>query len=406
MFNLKRWLGVVLAWGMIGWDVPPVWAADDVIIYNSSEVTFDIPRIYFLLRRTPDGQILPGGSIGGAYHYAFFDTGASGIIMSYETYEELFGVVPEPGAQFADVGVAGKDIFGVSEQLYVSLAPYDVWNEPLESDFNQTFGPIRAMLTLTPSEYDPLDIFGVPLMAGKTVVITPSVISSEDYNYCSARVHDAGDPAIPKADIQIKLRMRKYYNATDPDNIEPLPTLAYNPVVDDVTVEYNGIASTKTWLLDTGASSSMISPEVAHQLGLTELDGTPIVPPLLWLEIGGVGGTIEAPLYQLDSMTIPTLNGYNLVYDHLYVLVVQIGTIDDETGEPVILDGVLGSNFYDTFIYGDELDSPFHEVVFDADQAILGLVVDTSRLTLPDHCGDIGHPYPEGDFNEDCIVDP
>ena len=97
-------------------------------------------------------------------------------------------------------------------------------------------------------------------------------------------------------------------------NEPPLPVLAYNPVIDNIVVDYNGHSSTGTWLLDTGGMISIVSAQQANKLGLVDANGEPLVTPDFVSNIGGVGGTVEIPGFQLDSLRVPTLSGFDIVY--------------------------------------------------------------------------------------------
>lgn len=181
--------------------------------------------------------------------------------------------------------------------------------------------------------------------------------------------------------------------------------MGYNPVIENITISYNGQTSTGNWLFDTGAQSSFISTEQAYRLGLVDADGEPIVPPDFTLPVGGIGGSTEAPGYRIDSLSMDTLQGFKLIYGHPSLLVGDIGIIDEQTGEPIILDGVFGSNFLDMSftLEFDMADSPYSHIVIDTVRGTLGFAL-KDFLPLPAHCGDPNHPYPPGDINRDCSV--
>jgi len=86
-------------------------------------------------------------------------------------------------------------------------------------------------------------------------------------------------------------------------------------------------------------------------------------------------------------------------------LVGDIGIIDEQTGEPIILDGVFGSNFLDMSftLEFDMADSPYSHIVIDTVRGVLGFDL-KDIFTPPANCGDPNHPYPAGDINQDCSV--
>ena len=165
----------------------PVFALD---IPDVQPAALDQPRVNALLRRAPADDPLGGIDIFGETIFniqAFYDTGASGLVLSDLTADFL-GV---QRAQFAgsavvfeDVGVAGSATFNVSEPLYIALAPFtpsvDI-NNPATATvvYDQAFGPLRAQIG---GSANPLllglDIFGMPAMQGKVVVMDPKPLDT------------------------------------------------------------------------------------------------------------------------------------------------------------------------------------------------------------------------------------
>ena len=65
-------------------------SGQDLVLDGVNEAALDLPRILFLLKRTPAGPaLMPAG--GFEANYGFLDTGASGIVLSRQT-AELMGV--------------------------------------------------------------------------------------------------------------------------------------------------------------------------------------------------------------------------------------------------------------------------------------------------------------------------
>lgn len=376
--------------------------AEDFIVEGVYEAALDLPRILFLLKRTPAGNPL---EYEGQFelNWAFLDTGASGILLSRETIEVL-EISLEPGAQYADVGVGGYEYFNISEPLYLGTIAYDdpYPENPGRYMMHQQW---RFQVSREYAEWpmEPLDVIGMPAMAGKVAVLDPTKLSLLE-DYFIADIKEANDPLIPAVDINIALRFEKYITPESTENIPPLPVLAYNPVIDGITVQYNGNSSTGNFLLDTGGMISIISTAHAIQLGLMNEDGEPIVPVDFAVPIGGIGGQVELPGFEIDSLSVPTLNGYNIVFIAPRVCVHDIGYVKPD-GETVIIDGIFGSNFLcasmnmDTW---DLSDTPFNRIVIDMANAKLGFDVKNeyplpSNPPLP--------PWPYGDINRDWSVD-
>jgi len=374
----------------------------------------DMPYIWALFRRSPAGEPLPDPQESGLQ--MFFDSGASGILLSRETREDL-GILAEPNANFVDVGVGGEQDFEVSESLYVALADYGLslleW--PTENDFHEDLGPWRLMLTIDYVEdplAEPIDIVGIPGMAGKSVVLTIEIFDFFGFliPYYVTQIMESNDPGIPELDIEVKVQFTNFLYTSHPNNQGPLPVLGYNPVIENIQIGYQGSNSVGDWLLDTGAQLSMMSTAQAETLGLVDSNGDPIVVPEFYLPIGGIGGEVIVPVFMIDTVSIPTLNGFELVYGDPYVGVLDIGTIDERTGEPIILDGIFGANFLG-YSYDMSLNivmGPYDNIVFDTRRAILGFDVNDIYPvpdTLPNQCGDAEHPWLEGDINRDCRTD-
>jgi hypothetical protein len=373
----------------------------------------DQPRINAVLRRTPTGNPL-SVNIGGEQLYnieAFFDTGASGLLLSEETAEAL-GVAklrhPEPNGpeiEFEDIGVAGSEIFKVSEPLYVSSARFlEPFESPALGNYTQTFGPIR--MQISPPNPNPLlqglDVFGMPTMAGKVVVMDPKPADPFNPNLGTMHtfVYDPGtpfnpgtidtNPGIPAVDRHIDLSYGTFDRFT---NITPAgapgPTLRANPFIGPnpvnqldpnappdntpgVSISFGSQSSTGSWLFDTGAAASIISETQAANLNVRYRASTVgtdnpkletfnpanpaapgvLVPDQFTLAIGGVGGTSTKAGFFLDSLLVRTMEGNaandndpnHLRYLDAAVLVSDITLQDPDTQQTLTLDGIFGMN--------------------------------------------------------------
>jgi hypothetical protein len=379
--------------------------SNDLNIDGVFEAALDLPRIYFLLKRDPNGPPL---EYMGSFelNYAFLDTGASGILMSRETAEYM-GLAIEPEAQYVDAGVAGEEYFDVSELLYIGTANFNAL-DPYDPEIYTISGAWRFQINQNYADLFPLDILGMPVMAGKTVVLDPTGLNNLS-NYFCADIKQADDLTIPAVDFKVVLRFEKYVFPEDPRNIPPLPVLAYNPVIDNIIVEYNGITSTGSWLFDTGGTISNMSVAQGVELGLTDEYGEPIVTPDFYIDIGGIGGQVTLPGFQIDNLIIPTLCGYNLVFNNARITVHDIGVYDPEIDEYIILDGVFGSNFLcasaklESGGIVDLAAGAFNRIVIDTQNALLGFDVN-DVYPLP-ACEDMGMPWAEGDLNRDYSID-
>ncbi|MEN6384224.1 MAG: hypothetical protein ABFD79_03405 [Phycisphaerales bacterium] len=402
---------------------------NDFEIDGTYEASIDIPRIYFLLKHTPAEPPIPSAAaLGFELNYAFLDTGASGILLSRETADDML-INIQSGAQFVDTGVGGDEFFDVSEPLYVGTLDFN-------ADETQAYNPDAYRLCpqyrfqisreyVTDGFSEPIDVLGMPVMAGKVAVLKPiqdldigwdfSSTSADagefGQMYFTADIKDVNDSNIPAIDFQVALRFEKYINPSNPGNVPPLPVLAYNPVIDNVTVEKNGLTSSGNLLFDTGGTVSIISVAQGMALGLVDANGDPIVDYDFSVPIGGIGGSVELPGFTLDRLTVPTLNGFNLVYLNARVCVHDIGILDEDTGDFTIIDGIFGDNFICASMNMETWDvssTPYDNIVVDTRRGILGFDVNPA-YTVPactyTGCGSISNPRPAGDFTGDCEVD-
>jgi hypothetical protein len=270
---------------------------------------------------------------------AFFDTGASGILISPNTAAYL-NLPTQPGVTFYDVGVGGEDAFGVSAPVHVSLAhsttsvddyitsqeeafsshPTPTFNGIDLSPYQHTTGPIRTQVGISrPADptnpnantlLDDLDVIGMPVMKGKVVVMDPRPVDTiftgqADIGFLmKTYVYNPGtparpatsdsDPGIARTTRTIKLSYGSFdqYTRLDPPGSTG-PTLEHNPFIGPnpvnpagdptppVKISYNGRTTTGSFLLDTGAAASMISQAKANALGITLDESDPNNPKLI-----------------------------------------------------------------------------------------------------------------------------
>lgn len=404
-------------------------------LFNILQVSLDQPRINAMVSRTPTGDPLLADIFGTQFFniQAYYDTGASGILLSNDT-ADLLGITRDTfGGEpivFADVGVAGSSYFNVSEQLYLRLAKFadsaDVDNLATFNEvYTQTFGPVRTQVGPVPPPEDPmlanLDVIGMPAMTGKVVVMDARpVLGVEQFELLGTMktyVYDPGtpfdaandqtEPGIPQVHYRVPLSYVSFDRFTQVTPAgAPGPTLANNPFVGPnpfatsaplgdaetppVVITANSQNTSGSYLLDTGASLSFISLEQAGALGVTyvpETFGTdnPILQgttsPQFKQTIGGVGGTTTLAGFYLDTLTLPTVEGTNMVFHDVPVLVGDITLQDPVTLEPYTIEGILGMNlfvstadFIPTFPFFLGLaDGNFNWIVFDDINRTLGL---------------------------------
>lgn len=280
----------------------PVRAIDLVGIVQSAAL--DQPQINLMLSTAPGSPLYTertnfddifGQGITTVNVVAYFDTGASGILLGDTTSTSMHnsgqtGIIRSQfngqPVKFSDVGVAGSDSFDVSQPLYIGLAPYNpTVNVDTPSSYVQSATPVRAQIgpirQITNPSNDPLDqliaqltnqefnVVGTPAMAGKTVVIDSrhtnsaatilggdpalldALVSNNDlegltnfFNSLELRtyVYNPGtpfqqatvdtNPGIPSVTHQVKLSFGSFDQYTQVTPAgAPGPTLAHNPFI-------------------------------------------------------------------------------------------------------------------------------------------------------------------------------
>ncbi len=409
--------------------------AEATIIEGVQMGALDQPRVNVVLRRTATGDPLLVGT--DFVHFdAFYDTGASGIMLSKNTANSL-GVqrATYNGSlvEYSDVGVGGSEFFDVSEPLYIGLAATNAANLDNQttqlSVYNQVYGPVRTQIsrvTTSTPELEDVDVVGMPAMAGKVVVMDPRPL--EDFwnlDLMHTYVYDPGtpftpgntaSPGIPTTNRHVRLSYGAFdrFTTVEPEGANG-PSLAHNPFIGPnpvaqleanppadntpgITVTLGNASATGSFLLDTGAAASMISQTLASQLHVRYVPGSepggdatpvlevfdpenPSLPGTLLSEqfqadIGGIGGTTTVAGFFLSSLSVPTIEGDPLDFVNAPILVSDITVMDPLTFETLTLDGIFGMNFMVASMDLTTWDiraGAFNWIVFDEPNGVLGL---------------------------------
>jgi hypothetical protein len=325
----------------------------------------------------------------------FFDTGASNTLFGDQTAAE-FNIPKQAGATYKDFGAGGEaKAFDITQSLEIRLAPFgtgaDV-NNPDAFDNPEVYGhtyPNQRAAVMRDDEtgdgtvgddnigrdldrflnlYRDFNVYGMPLMQGKTVAMDARGLndfllgdgSGDDLTdaanaQISTTVHQANeqpgtyDPSLPTPapDRRIQTNLSDFTQFTetidgDAPNLATNPFIGANPVLEQlgaassstdaptpgVKITRNGQSNTGSWLFDTGAAATIISEGSAQDVNVQYVDGREpgnaegLAPQLeeqvngSWqpidsqdqftLTIQGVDGQLEIAGFWLDSMTLPT----------------------------------------------------------------------------------------------------
>lgn len=402
-----RWgLAVLLAF------LPAAGPVHSFDIFGVQNAALDQPRVFGILRNLSSPDPLVGTDLFGDPTItveAFLDTGASGVILSTDTVES-FGVQPyvappppspPPLVLFEDVGVGGTARFNVSEKLRISIASTPAADLTIPAAYDQPFGPLRTQIGPLPS-VGPIDVFGMPTMAGKVIVMDPKPLNAfvmdeptgglmQTYVYNPGTPYNPSmadsNPGIPATNRTVVLT----YASTDrftrltPANAEP-PAQHVNPFIGPnplakldasvpagtnpgVMLTLGDKQTTGSFLLDTGAAASVISKEMAANLSVRYRPGAPgpvlelfdpahpgaagtVLPEQFVLTLSGIGGDNTAAGFYLDALVLRTKEGNaanpgdpaHLRYVRVPVLVADLSFLDSLTGKTFTLDGLVAMN--------------------------------------------------------------
>lgn len=310
----------------------------------------------------------------------FIDTGASGFVISqlnavgydYEPilgfgYEHIpsLGLEGDPSGEFVGVfsetGIGGQELGDVTRPLGVrllnapqgsSLNPADfvdygehsLW---VRRDIGNTEVVQESIITLV----DPLHVAGMPVISQRVLVMDPTPLAN--LNRMETLLLPHGDASIPQTNITFSTRLVDLVGT--PPVGETLPSTASNPFVQGITISHTSGATTNTitdneWLFDTGAGGTLVSFAKAQAVGLIDpsyADFNDYLQDHISAggptgQLGGIGpNLVTAPILQLDEIRITAKEGFDVVWENVAVMVIDV---EDPSGEGEALEGVLGMN--------------------------------------------------------------
>lgn len=323
---------------------------------------------------------------GSNFSYpVILDTGSSGMLMSW-TVQNAFGV-PLTSDTYQDVGIGGNETFNVTEPIRSYLAPTNL-NADTPANFTAygTYNYQAKQESLLEDLGVFYDIVGTPVLNHYVMHVLP--------NHVADLVSDGGvanlaethlmntAPVVPAQGVyRIPLTYQNFVDGT------PAVSTSTNPIIQGVKASAgtNSAGFTSDWLLDTGASVSIVTPALAEQIGIDTNS-----EPAIQIQIFGVGDQIVTmDGYELNSLSLPLTTGDHLVFNNPIVFVPETNNL------PSSLTGVLGMNLldpsFDTLDQStgqplDQIPSLFSDFYVDsgANQLIL---VDPNSTYVPEPAG-------------------
>jgi hypothetical protein len=352
-----------------------------------------------------------------------YDTGASVVTFSVFDQEFFFPLVQmQPSIPTIFGAVATADAIGGSIEGKVSVAgtilaagasALNINFETFEFSFDLSnavsVGGIQSFIGTTQGSPNLPSIVGTPINVptetnpgGLATVLDQTgyqinlgaldpAFGDILYNFPDVRFVTPGTSLTPTSStyesVSIPVTLFGIDNTANPGNeissapnpVQPNTSVAYTP---EAQGSPTSVVSDQTFLFDTGAQISIISPTIAAQLGLTDVLGNPIVTPYDVIDVQGAGESIAGlPGYVLDSLTVPRLDGGLLRFNEVPVYVLDIG---------FGIDGILGMNLFngaDSFLYDPyNAGGPQVSVLFLNDRT-LELVSDEAEIF-----GDLSDP--------------
>ena len=331
--------------------------AIEYVLGPADSLALDQPRITFGLTNESAN---PPALIGPTFPtLALLDTGANGILLATLSYAggenygqpafpfdyDASGVIDpdEQLAHYAELGVAGTTLLDVHEPHGLRIEDSDGVQRLIGNDL-RAFGDS----TLNLGSFSA--IVGMPAMTGYAVEVDLRPMASLSFQRVAFHdtLADAPFESASNAFVDLRIIEPEHTDTTLPVALRP--TFAGLPVIDHVDMSHTGGANSGgatltaedyTFLVDTGAQTMIISQQMAIDMGIDFskpfAQGGDTVD---YLEVGGIGGTVQMPLVVVDRFIMPTQAGIDLVYTDLIVGVLDID------GAP--FDAVFGMNMLTT----------------------------------------------------------
>ena len=309
----------------------------------------------FALLREP-GQTDPYQSISDPSLFpsfpVWFDTGASGDLISYYVASDLN--IPTTGQTYEDIGIGGNETFDVSQPTQVLLVPS--LKQPTYNDITyadqmasySSYGNLNLQLRqadkwLVETLIGYYNIVGTPVLNNYVMRVRPnSLVHQFDAPllggpypmlYMETALLDSLPDTLPThRTVYVPLTYTDFISG------DPPVSVADNPVIPGVRLSDGSFSgSGHDWLMDSGATVTIISKLVAGEIGLDA--NTPVVSTAA---IGGIGSaTINLNGYEIDELILPSTDETTLTLTDAVVYVIDWS---DPADLPVELPGIFGMN--------------------------------------------------------------
>ncbi len=266
------------------------------------------------------------GTFDTLFNEYLLDTGASGIVVGAAASQELGAAGLQTVATYYDFGIGGREATQVSAPYDFRFAGANGVPITLPTTRIQTSGGNFGFYA---------GIAGMPLMIDRTVGL--DLTAQADFSNFGTGAIDVqfGSGPLPNRAHQysVPLSMRLFPMDGQVDPGDPLPVYAPLPFA-PVEVQYGANRRAGSFLVDTGAMLSLLSSQVAIDLGLdANGDGFLEDNAVDFVEVAGVGGSLFMPVFNVDAVSIRAAGGVDLMARKM-----RVGVLDIDPS----LAGVLG----------------------------------------------------------------
>jgi len=296
-----------------------VLAGGEINLGGQTDV-FDQPYVQVELR-SGDDVIGPTGIGFDIYPYnrLLLDTGANGIIAVSDAVTDMEANGYQTEGTYEEIGVSGVSEFDVSAAYELRFWGSDevVHTLPNTVDEVRIMSNPDMMFGIEPAFGGIPGIVGMPAMVGRVTTLDMTQWNEATDLFDLAPLGVTFSNALPAGNghrYSVATDTRMVFDVRDglPEDAPPdapLPTWAPITFL-DVSPYHQGTSVTGGFLLDTGAQLSMLSSQLAFDLGLDENgNGDFLDEAIDTIPIIGVGGTVEIPLLIIDELSIPTEQG-------------------------------------------------------------------------------------------------
>ena len=310
------------------------------VLGPSDNIALDQPQVVFGLEDPANPGVLVGPWI---FNEALLDTGANGVLLGNLAYyntefmldPNLYAVAQNNGldVQYEEIGVAGTQLLDVLAPHHLNFAGTD-------------YTDVKLVENISALGDDTIDLGGFPAIVGMPAMIDrvthldlTTMLDGNVLSITETFLDQAPTP--PPNSVHVDLTMLPVEFAGQLDPTDPLPTFIPLPLIEGVTTTHNGLSTTGTALLDTGAQLSIISTQTALAMNID-----PVADAVDYIVVGGIGGAIEVPLVEVSQLTLPTAEGVALGYTDLVVAVIDIPGIGSIFGMDLLTSGYF-TPFFD-----------------------------------------------------------